>query len=110
MKPMKTFKTTIEREVRDENGEVDTVEVEVRVEYEYHRAHRGARDSLGGVRGAGPALEPDEPAHVEILGAVEVANGRAAELTDEETERVSLEIEEHLADLAADVPGWREDR
>lgn len=28
---------------------------------------RGARDSLGGKRGAGPPLEPDEPDSIEIL-------------------------------------------
>lgn len=32
------------------------------VEYEYHRAHRGARDGR-----YGPALEPDEDAEVEIV-------------------------------------------
>lgn len=27
---------------------------------------RGSRDSLGGIRGAGPPLEPDDPAEIEI--------------------------------------------
>jgi hypothetical protein len=36
------------------------------VRFTYHRAIRGQRDSLGGVRGAGPPLEPDEPAMVEV--------------------------------------------
>lgn len=42
------------------------IEVEVEVSYTYVPASRGARDSLGGRRGAGPPLEPDEPATVEI--------------------------------------------
>ena len=36
------------------------------VEYDVHAATRGARDSLGGKADAGPPLEPDEPAWVEI--------------------------------------------
>jgi hypothetical protein len=54
---MNTIVTTIE---------VDGEPREVEVEYDFYRARAGARDSLGGVRGAGPPLEPDEPAHVEI--------------------------------------------
>lgn len=42
-------------------------EHEVSVEYAFIPACRGARDSLGGIRGAGPPLEPDEPAHCEVL-------------------------------------------
>lgn len=54
---MTTLQTTIS---------IDGVETDVTVRYTYHKASRGARDSLGGVAGAGPALEPDEPADVEI--------------------------------------------
>lgn len=43
-------------------------ELEATVEYTFHRGCSGARDSLGGVRGAGPPLEPDEPPYVEITG------------------------------------------
>lgn len=41
--------------------ERDGVEVIAEVTLYHERASRGARDSLGGVRGAGPPLEPDEP-------------------------------------------------
>jgi hypothetical protein len=53
-----TFKTTIER---------DDIEFPVTVEYNYYPGCKGARDSLGGVRGAGPPLEPDDPPELEIL-------------------------------------------
>lgn len=49
---------------------LDDVDYEVEVHYTYHRAYRGQRDSLGGVRGAGPPLEPDEPAMVEIESVI----------------------------------------
>jgi hypothetical protein len=45
---------------------LDDVDHEVEVTYAYHGPIRGQRDSLGGIRGAGPPLEPDEPASVEI--------------------------------------------
>lgn len=45
---------------------IDGVECDVEVRYSFTPASRGARDSIGGVRGAGPALQPDEPACVEI--------------------------------------------
>ena len=54
---MSEYETTVERDGED---------VPVTVEYTYHRATRGARDSLCGIRGAGPPLEPDEPAWAEI--------------------------------------------
>lgn len=41
----------------------------IEVDYDFIRASKGARDSLGGVRGAGPPLEPDEPAHCELTEA-----------------------------------------
>ena len=61
---MNTFKTTIEW--NEDTGE----EREIEVTYRYYRGCHGARDSLGGVRGAGPALEPDEPPSVEILNVM----------------------------------------
>ena len=36
------------------------------VDYTYTPPYRGARDSLNGVRGAGPPLEPDEDESIEI--------------------------------------------
>jgi hypothetical protein len=58
-------------------------EHEINVEFEYRRAYRGARDSLGGVRGAGPPLEPDEPASMEFVSATD-EDGNDFELTDSE--------------------------
>lgn len=57
---MNKFTTTIEW--NQDTGE----ERDVEVTYQYYRGCRGARDSLCGVRGAGPPLEPDEPPSVEI--------------------------------------------
>jgi len=62
-----------------------TVEREVEVEFYYTPACRGARDSCGGVRGAGPPLEQDEPEELEFVGAT--LDGVAFELTDGERER-----------------------
>lgn len=57
-------------------------EIPVVVTYEYHPGCRGARDSLGGVRGAGPPLEPDEPPQVEIT-SVKETNGNELWPVDE---------------------------
>lgn len=38
----------------------------IEVDYKFYPAVRGARDSLNGIRGAGPPIEPDEPACVEL--------------------------------------------
>ena len=66
---------------REYNGKwIDAVECE----FEYHRAYKGARDSISGVRGAGPALEPDEPAHFELIGAYDIETGEVIELTNDE--------------------------
>lgn len=63
----------------------EDVEVEAVARFEYHRAYLGRRDSLGGVRGAGPPLEPDEPEELEFISAT--ANGEDCDLTDEEIDR-----------------------
>ena len=65
--------------------EREGVEHDVQVEFEYHKAHKGARDSLGGVRGAGAPLEPDEPEELEFVGAK--CGGVEFELTDGEEEQ-----------------------
>jgi len=44
----------------------DDEDFDIEVEATYHKAYRGQRDSCGGVRGAGPPLEPDEPASFDI--------------------------------------------
>ena len=49
-----------------DSTEISINNVDLTVSYEYHRACKGAMDSLGGIIGAGPPLEPDEPAYVEI--------------------------------------------
>jgi len=75
----------IEMEItREVNGE--DVTFIVGIELEYHRAYRGARDSLCGVLGAGPALEPDEQAELEIESVINTENGHDIELTDSEIE------------------------
>ena len=55
-----TIKQTIER---------DGAEIEVEAEFKYWPACKGSRDSLCGVRGAGPPLEPDEQAELEFIAA-----------------------------------------
>ena len=62
-----------------------TVEREVEVEIEYTPAYRGARDSCGGVRGAGPPLEPDTPESWEFVKAT--LDGKEIELTPLEIEQ-----------------------
>ena len=66
---MSTLKTTIEWPFQI-NGETDTAEQEITVEYHYFPASKGIRDSFDGVKGAGPPLEPDEPSHVEITAVL----------------------------------------
>ena len=74
---------SVERE-NPETGEL--TEHEIDVEFDYHRAYRGQRDSLCGVRGAGAQLEPDEPASVEFQHATD-EDGKDFELTDREIEQ-----------------------
>lgn len=75
-----------------------TVQLEVVVTYSYHGAIKGARDTIGGVRNAGPPLEPDEPAHVEIE-SVKIVGGPEIELTDEIRAEVAQEAFEHATDV-----------
>jgi len=63
--------------------ERDGAELEVRVTFEHHRAHKGQRDSIAGVANAGPLIEPDEPEELEFINA-ELPNGVPVELTDDE--------------------------
>jgi hypothetical protein len=67
-------------------------ETEIIVSYNYYKASKGARDSCCGVRGAGPALEPDQSATVEVLSAVSFSSGREVELSNKETERIAEAI------------------
>ena len=88
------FSTTIERERRVLNvfGGYDDVfdEITVDVTYDFYRGCKGARDSLCGVRRAGPPLEPDEPPSVEIL-SVKDKDDEEYELTERELDRVTEE-------------------
>ena len=91
--------------VTREDAEGNEVEKELEIEFTYHRAYRGARDSLGGVRGGGPPLEPDEPASVEIE-SVKDENGNDFELTASEEDAAIEKAMEEAADRAYD---YRED-
>ena len=62
--------------------ERDGAEIEVECEFDYTPAHRGARDSLCGVRGAGAPLEPGEPASISLASVTP-----DIELTEREIER-----------------------
>lgn len=80
-------------------AEIGGVEdVDIVVEYTYHRFCAGATDGR-----FGPKLEPDEPAHIEIDG-IKLADGQYVELTEEQEAAIIREIEEDLASQAADVP------
>lgn len=40
--------------------------IELDIYFTHSKGYCGARDSLNGIAGAGPPLEPDEPASIEI--------------------------------------------
>lgn len=75
----------------------------VTVEFTVIPGRRGLRDSLGGVRGAGPPLEPDEPPSVEIESVVDGA-GNEVEMTEKDEDRIINECCESAADCANDLP------
>lgn len=79
----------------------DDLDVPVEVEVSIIPGSRGSRDSLGGRRGAGPALEPDEPTTAEVVD-VQVMDDDLApkfpnfELTDDEqNSAVELALERY---------------
>jgi hypothetical protein len=78
---------TIDLTITHEDANGNETEFDVECEFTYHKAYRGARDTLCGVRGGGPPLEPDEPAHFEFERAVRCDTGEEIELTDSEIER-----------------------
>lgn len=80
------IKFTIERDEQD---------FEVIACVTYHKGHRGARDSLGGVLGAGPQLEPDEPAEFEI-GSVTDSVGNEIDVDEELEERIVEEANDAM--------------
>lgn len=68
----------------------DEEPVTVQVTGRYYRPSSGMRDSLGRVRGAGPPLEPDEPADFEIESL-----DPDLELTEEEADHIIEEAIDH---------------
>lgn len=82
------FTITIERE--------DGTEIDVQVEAFYFPGHRGARDTIAGVRNAGPPLEPDEPASFEILKVFH--NGRPLEVSESVMDSLTQQAWEHWSD------------
>ena len=76
------------------------VDVPITVDWTFSPGCRGARDSLGGIRGAGPPLEPDEPPEIEIvstkLGSTEV------ELSDTDRETIEHELWNEIAAMQQD--------
>ncbi len=65
----------------------DDADLDIIADVTYHPACRGARDSCGGVRGAGPPLEPDEPASIDIDDVRDVF-GNEIEPSARETEQI----------------------
>jgi hypothetical protein len=74
---------TVERE-NPQTGELS--EHEIDVEFYYHKAYRGKRDSCCGVARAGAALEPDEDESLEFESATD-EDGKDFDLTDREIEQ-----------------------
>ncbi len=68
----------------------DDEAIAVSVEWKFYPPHRGMRDSLCGVRGAGPPLEPDDPPELEFLRAFD-ARGDEIELTPAEVKEAEAE-------------------
>jgi len=50
------------------------------------------------VRGAGPALEPDEPAHIEIELVTFLESGKDVDLSETERDRIEDECIEWVAE------------
>jgi hypothetical protein len=62
----------------------------------FYPARRGARDSLCGKAGAGPALEPDEPASIEVEWAM--TGSEEIPLSEEERSQIIEEAWDMLAE------------
>ncbi len=98
-----TYKTTVLR------GKDIDIEIDIEIEYSISAGCRGARDSLCGIRGAGPALEPDEDPEVEIESVIEIETGNEFELTDKEVEEITQKIWNKAADDAQDYDDTESD-
>lgn len=81
----------------DRDGE----DFEVIADVTFHKGCKGYRDSLCGVRRAGPPLEPDEPAGFEI-GSVTDGEGNEIDVDAKLEERILEEAEEQLQNEADD--------
>jgi hypothetical protein len=76
------------------------VEEPITAEFKYYPPSRGARDSLGGKHGAGPPLEPDDPADIEIVSVSNTITGHEVELTKKEEEEVLQQCWNELGEVA----------
>ena len=68
----------------------DDIDIPVDVDFTFYPACRGRRDSIAGVRNAGPPLEPDEDASFEI-NSVKDFEGNDYELTESEIDEIAEE-------------------
>lgn len=87
----------------------DEIEIPVDVDFTFHPAYRGRRDSLCGKRGAGPPLEPDEDASFEI-NSVKDFEGNDYELTDSEIDEVANLYHGAREAALEDLLDWRAER
>ena len=72
------------------------VEEPITVEYKYQKGCRGARDSCGGIRGAGPPLEPDDPPEIEIVNVSNTITGHEVDLAKKEEEEVMQQLWDNM--------------
>lgn len=70
----------------------------LKIEWIYYPPCRGARDSCGGVAGAGPALEPDDPAELEFIKAYDEQTGEEVELTESEQDTAREKAWEEMSE------------
>jgi hypothetical protein len=76
----------------------DNKDIEVLVTYTYDKGSKGCRDSLGGVRGAGPPLEPDEPPSIEIESVENLETGELLEFSSSDEASILPVLWDLLAD------------
>jgi len=72
--------------------------VELEIEYTYFKGCKGSRDSFMGKAGAGPQLEPDEPASIEIE-SIKVKDIDIYELL---SKSIIEKVEEEVTELISD--------
>lgn len=87
-----------------ENTMTINKEFPLEVRYTFYPACQGARDSLGGVRGAGPPLEPDEPASVEIDDVILLGHSVIEDMSDSDIEELTLDVWQRHIDNNPDLP------